>query len=219
MSKLKRKVLLRVPRVPRAREIPAVLFCSEVVSSHRKERLTVQREEIAMHAENGTCSERAAICHQESILIELPGMATFAVDGGNLVEPRRQRLMEGRIHICDPIACDRNCRRCDDLFFRNKLQSDFTTGCEGEFLLARSPKMHSNYGGLTGTTRREKRLDGKFGSPLARVLGSLSDKRDTIRALPVTGLGIEVERHNAAAQHPVIRSAARVVCDNHGSRD
>ena len=107
------KILVPYPSIPRPREVPAVLLGGEIVGAHREKWLAVQRKKVAFDAENRPRGQRIALRHQESVLIKRASVAVLAVDGGNFVESRRQRLMEGRVQSLASYPGHRQCRRCD----------------------------------------------------------------------------------------------------------
>lgn len=163
------------------------------------------------------------VCDEEAILVELAGLAALAEDGGDGVKARGQRLPEGRAQLFDEIfdglAVEENRGFRHDFFFRGELDLDFAAhGC-AELLLAGKAEMNGEGGRLAGTDHGELRLDAEAGCALGGVSGGLVNERDAVAALPVAGVGIEVESHHAAAQHAAVGPAAGVVGNDDGSCD
>ena len=91
-----RKILFPHRRIARAREIPAIFFCGEVVGADWEEWFSTASEKIAMDPKGLALVEGTALRNPETILVELAKMSLLAIGGANLVEAGGKRLLERR---------------------------------------------------------------------------------------------------------------------------
>src|SRR5580698_8279959 len=188
-------------RVSGARKIRAILFRRKVSRANGEERNFIASEKVPGDTQQRTGVQCIRITHPESVLIKLPQPASRAISCGDLVETRWKRLMEWGHNVGDARVRDRHRGGIKHLFIGTESELDLAAGRNAKPFLTRVAKVNRDDWSFARAERGEQSFDAEACSALACINGGLLNERNSVTALPIAGIGIEIERDDAAAAH------------------